>query len=167
MSYVTIWIHAVWGTKHRLHSLTKEKRVKLFGHMLENAKKKEIWIDTINGHTDHVHCLLALNAEMSIAKTMQLIKGESSFWANKHDLFEPKLEWADEYYACSISKSHVDAVRNYIKNQEVHHVAHNYIEEYMDFLKAMGYEVRAKANTGAGVTAPAINGGVRTATSGR
>jgi REP element-mobilizing transposase RayT len=44
-----------------------------------NAKLKEIYIDRINGYTDHLHCLMALNADMSISKAMNLIKGESAF----------------------------------------------------------------------------------------
>jgi hypothetical protein len=32
-----------------------------------------------------------------------------------------KFEWADEYFAVSISESQLDKVREYIKNQEEHH----------------------------------------------
>ena len=77
MSFVKIWIHSVWGTKNRQAILTQEIRRDLFQHIKENAKKKEICIDTINGHLEHVHCLFALNADMSISKTIQqlLVQG--------------------------------------------------------------------------------------------
>ena len=52
---------------------------------------------------------------------MQLIKGESSFWINRNEFIKNKFEWADEYFAVSISESHVNKVREYIKNQEEHH----------------------------------------------
>lgn len=81
MSYVKIWIHAVWGTKNHERILTKDIRINLFQHIRENAKAKQIYIDFINGDMEHIHCLLALNADMSIAKTIQLIKGEAAFWA--------------------------------------------------------------------------------------
>ena len=135
MSFVKIWIHAVWGTKNRKPVLSKEIRIKLFQHIRENAKEKEIYIDFINGHLDHVHCLLALNADMSISKTIQLIKGESVFWANKNELTEAKLEWADEYFAVSISESMIDKVRDYIKNQEQHHAKITFMQEYEDFMR--------------------------------
>lgn len=86
MSYVKIWIHSVWGTKNREPLLSKEIRKDLFRHIKENGKEKDIYIDSINGHLDHVHCLMALNADLTIAKAMQLIKGESTFWANKNKL---------------------------------------------------------------------------------
>lgn len=163
MSYVKIWIHAVWGTKNRQPILSKEKRGELYDHIKGNARQKEIYIDKINGYVDHVHCLLALNADMSIAKTIQLIKGESSFWANKQQLFGDRLEWADEYYAASVSEADIDRVRGYIENQEAHHSKVSYIEEYVNFLRQMGYEVMAKANTNTVYPAPAMNGGVKTA----
>ena len=136
MAFVKIWIHAVWGTKNRKPILTKEIRELLFQHILENAKSKQIHIDCINGYLDHVHCLLALNADMSIAKIIQLIKGESANWANKNDLVIPKFEWADEYFAVSISESMLDRVRKYVINQEEHHKKVTFIQEYEKFISS-------------------------------
>lgn len=68
-------IHAVWGTKNRSPYLTNDVRIKTIQHIRENAKSKQIHIDTINGHDDHLHCLFGLNADMNISKVMQLIKG--------------------------------------------------------------------------------------------
>ncbi|MDR3679917.1 MAG: IS200/IS605 family transposase [Flavipsychrobacter sp.] len=134
MAYVKVWIHAVWGTKNRLPILTPETRPILFQHIKNNAVDKSFYIDFVNGYTDHVHCLFALNADMTIAKTLQLIKGESSFWANNQKLVEPKLEWADEYFAVSVSESMIDTVRNYIKNQEEHHKKITFQQEYNSFI---------------------------------
>ena len=138
MSYVKIWIHAVWGTKNHERILTKDIRINLFQHIRENAKAKQIYIDFINGDMEHIHCLLALNADMSIAKTIQLIKGEAAFWANRTSLFKTKLDWADEYFAVSLSESMLDKVREYIKNQEEHHKRMTFKEEFEKFLTKYG-----------------------------
>ncbi len=74
-----IWIHLVWATKSRKPLLDKSIRQKVWQHMRSNAQEKQIHVDFINGHVDHVHILLSLNADQTIAKTVQLIKGESSF----------------------------------------------------------------------------------------
>ncbi len=42
---------------------------------------------------------------------------------------KPKFEWADEYYGVSVSESHLDRVREYIKNQEEHHRTKTWDEE--------------------------------------
>jgi REP element-mobilizing transposase RayT len=121
MSFVRIWIHAVWRTKHNGKILLKEPRKRLFAHIKENAKLKKIYIDSIDGSVDHVHCLMGLNRELSIAGQMKLIKGESAFWANQNHLLDHKLEWGRDYYAVSVSESLVGQVRKYIWNQEQHH----------------------------------------------
>ena len=135
MSFVRVWIHAVWGTKNRSNILTKDVRNVLFGHIKSNAKEKGIYIDTVDGYTDHVHCLFTLNADISLSKSLQLIKGEASFWSNKANLVKPKLMWADEYFAVSVSESIVDKVRKYIRNQDEHHKKMTFQEEYEDFIK--------------------------------
>ncbi|NWF88459.1 MAG: IS200/IS605 family transposase [Ignavibacteriaceae bacterium] len=139
MSHVKIWIHAVWGTKNHERVLSKGVRSKLFQHIRENAKEKQIYIDFINGDMEHVHCLLALNADLTIAKVIQLIKGEAAFWANKNSLVKPRLEWADEYFAVSVSESMIDKVRDYIKNQEEHHRKMTFKEEYEKFASKYGF----------------------------
>jgi REP element-mobilizing transposase RayT len=79
MSYVRIWLHCVWATKNRVPLLTKEKKKLVIEHIKQNAKLKSIYIDSINGHTEHLHCIISLGPDQSIARVMQLIKGEPSF----------------------------------------------------------------------------------------
>ena len=141
MPLLKIWIHLVWATKNRAPVLTKDIRETIFKHIKENGKKKNIHVDFVNGHCDHVHCLVSLNAEQTIAKVVQLLKGESSYWANKNNLCEEKLAWQDEYFAVSVSESGVDSVREYIKNQEEHHRNKAFGEEYDEFVKKYGFEL--------------------------
>jgi putative transposase len=140
MSFVKIWLHIVWGTKNRVPILSVSIRKELFQHIKNNAKQKQIHIDCINGHVDHVHCLIGLNTDMSISKTMQLLKGESAFWVNKNNLIKSKFEWADEYFAVSVSESLVNNVRKYILNQEEHHKKTTFAQEYESFIKTYQFK---------------------------
>lgn len=135
MPFTKILIHAVWGTKNRYPFLTPEKKQLLITHIRENAKKKGIFITDINGWHDHLHCIISLNRDTTLSKTIQLIKGESSFWANKEKIFETKFEWADEYYAVSISKSQLQKVKDYISNQEIHHHTKTFLQECEVFME--------------------------------
>ena len=72
--------------------------------MRDNAIAKGIFIDFVNGYSDHCHCLVSLGVYQTILKIMQLINGESSFWINKNGLTKHKFEWQDEYYAASVSE---------------------------------------------------------------
>lgn len=141
MPYIKVWIHFVWSTKHRIPFMkTREMRQTIFNHIRENAKEKGIYIDFINGYTDHVHCLVSLGVDQSMSKIMQLLKGESSFWINKTGICEDKFEWQDEYFAISVSESIVDKVRNYIKKQEEHHQKKTYAQEYDELIEKYGFE---------------------------
>ena len=135
MSFVKIWVHAVWGTKNREQLLKKDIHEKVCRHIVENAIKKRLYVDCIDGHDDHLHSLMTLNAEMSISKQMQLIKGESSFWINKNKLIKNHFEWADEYFAASVSEDRLDKVREYIHGQKEHHKKITFLDEYNTFLK--------------------------------
>ncbi|MEI6750423.1 MAG: IS200/IS605 family transposase [Bacteroidales bacterium] len=135
MSHVNILIHAVWGTHNREPVLIPGKRELLLDHIRQNARSKGIYVDTINAHTDHVHCLISLEADQNIAKVMQLIKGEAACWANKENLFHPKLEWAEDYFAASVSKSALGKVRNYIRKQGEHHQKLTFMQEYANFIE--------------------------------
>ncbi|OFX54349.1 MAG: transposase [Bacteroidetes bacterium GWA2_30_7] len=136
MSFVKVMIHSVCGTKNGERILLNSSRSLILEHIKENAKTKGIFIDTINAEPEHVHCLFALNADMALSKAMNLIKGEASFWANQKNLIKPKLDWADDYFAASVSESQLQKVREYIRNQQEHHKKLTFTEEYEKFIKA-------------------------------
>jgi len=139
MSYVRVWVHLVFATKNRNPLLTKDIRYKVYQHIMENCKEKSIYLQAINGYTEHLHCLISLGREQSIAKIAQLIKGESSFWINKMMLTNEKFIWQDDYYANSVSESNLKIVSNYIKNQESHHSRKSFDMEVAEFEKKQDF----------------------------
>jgi len=111
-------------------------RQQLFDHIRQNALLKGIYLDRINGYTDHVHCLVKLQAAQSLGHVAQLLKGESAFWFNRQPgNGRPRLEWQEDYFAVSVSLSQLHTVRNYIENQEMHHAKKTFAEEYQALLK--------------------------------
>lgn len=139
MPYVKNWLHCVWGTKNRVHFLRPERKYEIISHIRTNAGSKGIYIDFLNGHSEHLHCLLLLNCDQTLSRVMQMIKGESSYWINKTKLINLKFEWADEYYGVSVSESHLNRVREYIKNQEEHHRTKTWVEECNEFMEQCGF----------------------------
>ena len=147
MGYTKVWVHLVWATKKRAPSLNKKDiRQKVYDHIKENAKAKNIYVDFINGYIDHIHILISLSAEQTIANVVQLIKGESSYWINKNKLTPQKFEWQDDYFAVSVSESGVNKVRDYIKNQEEHHQKKTFQEEYNEFMDKYGFALLQDQN---------------------
>ncbi len=149
MPYTKVMIHFIWATKNRAPLITYELKPLLLSHIIENSKKKKIFIDSLNCVEDHIHILLSLGTEQTIAKTAMLIKGESSYWVTKQKLSKSKFEWQDEYIALSVSESGITSVRQYIANQEEHHKKKTFMQEYEVFLESSGIDKSnflAKAN---------------------
>ena len=141
MSFVNIWVHVVWGTRRREPLLEKSVRYDIFNHIRQNAKSKGIHVDFINGYVDHVHCLISMNAKQDIATIVQALKGESSHWVNnKTALLKHRLEWCEDYYAVSVGASGLDAVREYIRNQEAHHGKKTFADECEEFMRIYGFD---------------------------
>ena len=140
MSWVRVYIHLVFSTKNREPFLNSEKlRRQVFQHIKKNADEKDIWLDCVNGWQEHAHCLISLGKEQTISKVAQLIKGESSFWINQSKLTENKFVWQDDFWAVGVSESHLEAVRNYIHNQEEHHRKKTFIDEVNEFMEKYGW----------------------------
>ena len=141
MPFIKIYIHLVFSTLNRKPLLNSpELRIKVWKHIKENASQKGIFLEMVNGFSDHCHCLISLASNQNIEKVVQLIKGESSFWINKNNLTSEKFNWQDEYFAVSVSESMIDQVRNYIKNQEKHHAQKSFSEEYSEIMEKYNFK---------------------------
>jgi putative transposase len=140
MAYVKNWLHCVWGTKDRIPYLTDRVRGMVIDHIRLNSKEKKIYIDSVNGYKDHMHCLISLDPDQTLAKVMQMIKGESSFWINKNKLTKYRFKWEVEYFGVSVSESQLKKVREYIRNQENHHRLKAWEEEYNEFIAEYGFD---------------------------
>lgn len=140
-SYTKIWIHLIWGTQdHKKILLDKEFRNKISSHLNEYSKSKNIYMKTNYVNADHVHCLIDLPTNKNVEETLQLLKGESSSWINKQ--ITSKFSWAKGYAALSVSESNLGKVVKYIANQEEHHHTKSFTEEYEEFLKLYGINLK-------------------------
>jgi putative transposase len=139
MPYTRILIHTVWATKDRKPILSKETKDLICNHILEYALSKEIHLIQVNGWLDHLHAFISMRPEQNVCTLMNLIKGESSFWANRNIGWKGKFGWQDDYFAVSVSQSHCERVTKYIMNQEEHHRKKKFQEEYDEFIKGYGF----------------------------
>ncbi len=151
MPYVAVWIHAVWATHQRQQLLSSTLRPLVFQHLREQAERHQIRLTDIGGWTDHVHILFALKPDQTLAKVLQLLKGESSHWINQKGLIPAKLfSWQSEYWAGSVSPSGLARVRAYIAGQEEHHRSHSFAEECDLLFKGLGIASADSAKPGVG-----------------
>jgi REP element-mobilizing transposase RayT len=112
----------------------------VFQHIRENARKKGIFIDHINGYSEHVHCLISLGTDQTLAWIIKMLKGESSHWINAEDLCPTKFRWQHEYFAVGVCESILEATRGYIRKQEEHHKTKNFEDEFDAMIKKYGFQ---------------------------
>jgi REP element-mobilizing transposase RayT len=104
------------------------------------ARKNRIKILAIGGVDDHVHLLLSLPADVSIAKAMQWIKGASSKWIHDNLPTHREFSWQEGYAAFSIGMSGMEQTIVYIRSQAEHHKRKSFEDEFIAFLKAHSIE---------------------------
>src|SRR3954470_11830293 len=104
-SFISSLHHCVFATKRREKMLSAQVRQRLWAYLGGVARENGMKALAIGGVADHVHILLSLPAPVSVAKAMQLLKGNSSKWI--HETF-PELQsfaWQEGYAAFSIGVS--------------------------------------------------------------
>jgi len=82
------------GTKIKTPFLNADNKNLIIGHIRQEADKKDIYLDFINGCREHVNAIISLNHDQNISKLMNLIKGGFSFWINKNGIIKSKWKWA-------------------------------------------------------------------------
>ena len=134
-TYTNLVTHIVFSTKDRLPYIRDERRDDVFtyiGGIVRNLKGTAIHV---NGTADHVHALIRQPASLAVAKTVEIIKTNSSRWIHEHRVLHRTFAWQSGYAAFSVSDSNVDRVSRYIKNQQEHHRRITFQEELIEFLK--------------------------------
>lgn len=134
-TYSNLLFHVVFSTKERRKLLSKELRSRLFRYVSGIADKNNFKIIKLGGVDDHIHILFSLNPEMSVAKAVQLLKGNSAKWLHENFTDLAMFSWQVGYGAFTVSKSQVGIIQKYIDNQEEYHKKMSFEEEYVELLK--------------------------------
>ena len=139
-TYACLHYHIIFSTKDREARISDDTRQRLYdyvGGIIRAAKAKLV---AIGGTRDHVHLLIGMGTEPSVAAVVSKIKANSSRWMNDTFTANPRFEWQRGYGAFAVSKSNIPEVKEYIENQVEHHRHRTFREELIAFLKHHGIE---------------------------
>ena len=134
-TYTQILIQFVFAVKHRESKINEEARVPLEKYITGIIKNNNHRMLAIYCMPDHCHILIGLNPKQSISDAARDIKSNSAKWLNEQNVLKSNFNWQEGYGAFSYSKSQLDTVVNYIRNQPEHHKVKTFKEEYFDFLE--------------------------------
>ena len=139
-TYTQIHVQFIFAVKYRNGLIQPSFKAELYQYISGILKPHNHKLLAINGMSDHIHIFIGMRPTQSISDLMQDIKGNSSKWINEKSFLKVRFEWQEGYGAFSYSKSHVNNVIDYIKNQEEHHKKESFIAEYLKFLKVFEIE---------------------------
>jgi len=134
-TYHQMYIQSVFAVKYRDAVIASEWKAELMaviGNLINETGCKNI---IVNGACDHVHCFFGLKPTLAVSDVMRSTKAKSSKWMNESNLLKSRFEWQEGFGCFSYSHSHIDAVYNYILNQEEHHKKESFKSEYIGILR--------------------------------
>lgn len=127
--------HLVFSTKNRFPQITRDLRQRLYDYMGGIIKGERGLLLSAGGTEDHVHLLVSLPAQPSVADFLRLIKANSSRWVHEMFPHHRTFAWQSGYGAFSVSPSNDEDVRRYITTQAEHHRRITFQEEFLEFLR--------------------------------
>jgi putative transposase len=140
-TYIQNAIHVVFSTKGRAKTIPKSWELRVWAYLSGICRNHGIFSYAVGGTEDHIHLLVEVPANLSVARAVSTIKSNSSRWANERGL---TFAWQQGYAAFSVSASIIPAVVRYIENQEAHHKKMSFDDELVAMLRKHGVEYDPK-----------------------
>ena len=138
-TYTQIYIQFVFAPKYRTALIQPKWEDELYMYITGIVQKNKHKMISINGVADHIHLLVGLHTDQSIADLMHIVKANSIKWINERRFLQTRFEWQTGYGGFSYSRSQLSRVSSYIENQKSHHLNQTFKDEYTKFLN--NYEV--------------------------
>jgi len=128
--------HIVFSTKWRQPLLAeasvRDELHRYLGGVCLNQKSPPV---IVGGYVDHVHIVCRLSKSLTIEKFVREAKVESSKWMKTKGPKYSAFRWQAGYGCFSVSPSHLEALTNYVRNQEEHHQRESFQGELLRILR--------------------------------
>ncbi|MGQ0637135.1 MAG: IS200/IS605 family transposase [Planctomycetaceae bacterium] len=134
-SHCQLLYHVVFSTKERRPLITGRFRIELYRYITGIVSGQRGDLLELGGIADHLHLLMRLPTDLSIADCVRLIKANSSKWANERTDLVKWFRWQRGYGAFTVSQSQAGGVRRYIRSQEQHHRRRSFQDEFLALLE--------------------------------
>ena len=134
-TYTQLCIHIVCAVKDRQCLIPKQHKKALHQYItriVTDKKQTVIWIDS---SPYRIHILVGMAPDTVLSALVRDIKANSSKFINKKGWGVGRFEWQAGFAAFSYSHSQLDAVVDYIKNQEARRSRRTFKEEDLGFLE--------------------------------
>ena len=134
-TYTKLYYHIVFSTKHRRPLITPGVEDDLYRYIQGILRGIGGTPIEANGAPDHIHILTLLPPKIALSDALRDIKAGSSKWLHESRDEFGGFRWQDGFAAFTVSRSQVDPVREYIRNQKSHHAEWSYQSELLELFK--------------------------------
>ena len=121
MSAHQIFIHLVWTTLDRQPMINEPTKTFLDDYFEKTAARQDVQIVDVEILRTHVHMVVRTPPRVDLPRLVQFFKGGSSHAASRLPGNILGLRWAPEYSATSVGPRQLDTVRQYFRDQAIHH----------------------------------------------
>jgi putative transposase len=128
-------VHVIFSTKDRFSFLESSIRPELNSFLAGVARKRDCECYRVGGVADHIHLAIRLSRTITIADLIMDLKTSSSKWLMLRSGAPSKFAWQRGYGCFSVGPTDIEALCNYIDNQETHHRKQTFQDEFRMFLK--------------------------------
>lgn len=141
-TYTSLTYHIVFSTKYRKPTLIDPFRAETYNYIAGIIANKKGQLLEI-GSADHIHILTSCSPRIALADFIRDIKANSSKWLHE-DKHLMRFGWQTGYGAFTVSRSRIETVRKYIRNQAEHHRKQSFADEFRALLQRHGIEFDEK-----------------------
>lgn len=142
-TYTQLYIQLVFSPNPQTPVYNIESQEELFkytSNLIDLLGHKSLGV---NGMHDHIHIFYGMKPDISVSDTVKEIKRFSTSFLKEKGLVRG-FNWQHGFGAFSYSRSQLNNVITYIKNQKEHHKKFSFEDEYKELLKRFEIDFNEK-----------------------
>src|SRR5262249_46080979 len=125
-TFTQIYIQAVFAVSARQNLIKPEFKEELQKYITGIVRKQVQKMIEINAMPYHTHKLIGMKPNIALSDLMRDVKSASTDFIRRKKWISGRFNWQEGFGAFSYSRSHLDLVVRYIRNQEKHHAKRSF-----------------------------------------
>ena len=143
-TFTQIYIQAVFAVAARQNLIRPEFKEELQKYITGIIRKQKQNMIQINCMPDHTHMLIGMKPSIALSDLLRDVKSASTDFIRRKKWIRGRFNWQEGFGAFSYSRSQLDSVSRYIRNQEKHHAKRSFKDEYLTLLERFDIEYEPK-----------------------
>ncbi len=119
------WItcyHLIWATKDREPFIGPSVEKHLYPFLIARSRELGVYVHALGGSTDHVHLIVSIPPNISVAHVVKTLKGASSHMLNQGQS-DSHFAWQRGYGVVTLGQRQRAEAVEYVRQQQEHHRA--------------------------------------------